>query len=163
MKAALGEAFIESPPFNLAASYGDSSCYTPIIFILSPGADPMANLLNFAKEKEMDGGRFKSLSLGQGQGEKAQSLITSGWLNGDWVCLQNCHLAETWMNDLEMIQERQKLNPDVEPKFRLWLTSMPSKKFPVSVLQSGIKITNEPPLGIKANVTRTFLETEEKW
>ena len=38
---------------------------------------------------------------------------------------------------------------------------MPTTKFPVPVLQSGIKITNEPPKGLKANLKRTFIEIEE--
>jgi dynein heavy chain len=33
---------------------------------------------------------------------------------------------------------------------------MPTEKFPVPVLQSGIKLTNEPPKGLKANMMRTF-------
>jgi len=32
-------------------------------------------------------GRLKMLSLGQGQGQKAEKLIESGRVNGDWVCL----------------------------------------------------------------------------
>jgi len=64
------------------------------------------------------------------------------------------------MTDLERIQEIQV---DIHPDYRLWLTSMPTPNFPVPVLQSGIKITNEPPKGIKANVGRSFLDIDETW
>jgi len=36
---------------------------TPIIFILSPGADPIVSLMTLAKDKEMDM-RIKLLALG---------------------------------------------------------------------------------------------------
>jgi len=59
----LGPLFIESPGFDLKGSFNDSTCTTPIIFVLSPGADPITYLLNLAKEMEMDS-KLKIISLG---------------------------------------------------------------------------------------------------
>jgi dynein heavy chain len=63
VKSELGDKFIESPPFDLLAAFSDSVCTTPIIFVLSPGADPITYLLNLSKSKNMDT-RLKILSLG---------------------------------------------------------------------------------------------------
>lgn len=45
----LGKSYIVPPPFNLAKSFSDSTNKTPIIFVLSPGADPMSELSKLAE------------------------------------------------------------------------------------------------------------------
>lgn len=72
--AELGAKFIESPPFDLEGAANDSSNATPVIFVLSPGADPIADLIQLAKARGLNE-RLKILSLGQGQGRIASRFI----------------------------------------------------------------------------------------
>jgi len=150
----IGQQFVEPPTFDIAKSFADSVNTTPLVFILSPGTDPVADVIAFADKLNMSK-RFESISLGQGQGPKASKMIEQAQGSGGWVLLSNCHLMESWMSSLEAIVEQ--LNPDeMQPSFRLWLTSMPAKTFPVQVLQNGVKMTNEPPSGLRANLLRSY-------
>lgn len=47
--------------------YEQTTPYTPVVFILSPGSDPTADLMKLADRCGFGGGKFKYLSLGQGQ------------------------------------------------------------------------------------------------
>merc|ERR1719253_2382574 len=73
----LGEQFLEPPSFNLDAVYADSTNTQPLIFVLSPGADPMAELIRLATKMDMVE-RKAAVSLGQGQGPKAESALKQG-------------------------------------------------------------------------------------
>ena len=69
----LGEEFSESPAFNLEGAYQDSTNVTPLIFVLSPGADINDYLLELAKNKgKLATNGLKIISLGQGQGPIAE-------------------------------------------------------------------------------------------
>ena len=122
----------------------------------APGADPNDALLDLGARLDKEDG-LKIISLGQGQGPIAERLMSQARMTGDWVCLQNCHLAVSWLPRMEQLLEQQA-EEDVNDEYRLWLTSMPSTAFPVPVLQNGLKITNEPPRGIRANLMRTFAD-----
>jgi len=157
----LGAAFLEPPSFNLEKVYNDSHSCMPLIFVLSSGADPMAELIRLATKLDMND-RKSAVSLGQGQGPKAEAAIQDGKDRGMWVILQNCHLAVSWMPKLEAVVE--ELDPEnVNEAFRLWLSAMPSPAFPVSVLQNGMKMTVEPPKGLKSNLLRAYLSLDESW
>uniref|UniRef100_A0A4W6F8M2 Dynein axonemal heavy chain 1 n=1 Tax=Lates calcarifer TaxID=8187 RepID=A0A4W6F8M2_LATCA len=153
--AQLGQRFIEPQTSDLSVVFKESSPSTPLIFVLSPGTDPAADLYKFADVMQFSK-KMSAISLGQGQGPWAEKMMHDAMERGQWVFFQNCHLAPSWMPSLERLIEN--INPGkVHKDFRLWLTSLPSNKFPVSILQNGSKMTIEPPRGIKANLQKTYL------
>ena len=159
----LGQKFVESPATDLNTLYKDMSNRTSLVFILSTGSDPMGAFLRFAKEMAMTN-KIQSISLGQGQGPVAEKLINAAVKSGEWVFLQNCHLAASWMLSMEEIVKKlaDPITP-VHQDYRLFLSSMPAKSFPVSVLQNSVKVTNEPPKGLKANTKRAFAEIQNSF
>ena len=82
---------------------------------------------------------------------------------GEWVCLENCHLARSWMPKLEeILEDVNDKEAEIHNDYRLWLTSMPSDAFPAAVLQTGVKMTNEPPKGIRASLKGTYLNIKDE-
>jgi len=62
-------------PSPCAGTFRDSTPTSPLIFILSPGVDPMLSLLKFSESK---GRKVDSISLGQGQGPHAERMLKEG-------------------------------------------------------------------------------------
>ncbi|XP_030747452.1 dynein heavy chain 3, axonemal isoform X2 [Sitophilus oryzae] len=153
----MGQAYLEPPQFNLDESYNDSNCCSPLIFILSPGSDPMACLIKFASDMGISKTSLMTISLGQGQGPIASNMIATGMQTGQWAVLQNCHLAASWMRELDRICDEVIVPEVTNTNFRLWLTSYPSKDFPVAILQNGVKMTNEAPKGLRQNLLRSYM------
>jgi len=44
------------------------------------------------------------------------------------------------------------------PSFRLFVSSDPNKAIPIGLLERSIKLTNEPPQGVKQNIKRAFTQ-----
>ena len=152
----LGDSFGEPPPFDLARAFADSSRVAPIILVLTAGTDPTNMFLDFAAERGFDT-RKAMLSLGQSQGAAAETLIARAAERGEWVYLQNCHVYASWMPTLAGILDRlRQADSDAHEDFRLWLTTLPSTDFPGSVLQAGVKVTREPPSGLRASLRDSF-------
>ena len=149
----LGRSFVEPPAFDLEAIFQQSAPRTPLIFILSPGVDPAHHIQKQAEILDLP---LEQCALGQGQAPIATRMLNDGVKHGGWVYLANCHLSISWMPALEKLIDNFCNDIEPHPDFRLWLSSSPHPDFPIAVLQQSIKMTTEPPQGLKANLMRLY-------
>ena len=154
--AEMGDRFVQPPVLDYMRIFKQSKPTLPVVFILSPGADPGNDIQALAEQVGMES-RFKFLALGQGQGALAEQLIDTGMKRGYWVLLQNCHLLVTWLRRLEKVLVTMK---DPHEDFRLWLTTEPTDQFPLGILQQSLKVVTEPPDGLKLNMRAVYAKME---
>jgi len=67
--------------------YQGSTNRTPIVFILSPGADPFSDVSALVDSTGLGQNKFKYCALGQGMGDIAKAMIERGAIHGHWVML----------------------------------------------------------------------------
>lgn len=128
IKIKLGEVYISSQNTDLAQVQRESDSMTPIIFILTPGTDPRSYFMNIVNECYMEKKTY-IVSFGQGQESKAENMLKHCSKRGDWLLMENCHFALSWMDNLDRLYT--ELDKDIHPNFRLWLTSENNEKFPL--------------------------------
>ncbi|XP_048452578.1 dynein axonemal heavy chain 8-like [Rhincodon typus] len=147
---AMEAKYAEPVILNLETTWEESDAQTPLICFLSMGSDPSNQIEGLAKKLEID---CRAISMGQGQEVHARKLVAMSMHEGGWVLLQNCHLGLAFMDEL---LETLLISENVHDSFRVWLTTEPHPKFPITLLQTSIKYTNEPPQGVRAGLKRTF-------
>jgi dynein heavy chain len=140
----------------LEQAFEDSSPLIPLYFILSPGADVVSDVDKLAaKLGKQKGVEYHNISLGQGQDIVAEEKLDVGNRQGHWVFLNNVHLMPRWLTRLEKKLEEYAIM-GTHPDFRIMFSSDPSDSIPVSILDRCIKLTSDPPSGLKANLKQAF-------
>jgi len=160
----LGAEFIEQSPFDMQATYEESSCLTPFFFVLFPGTDPTPVVEGLARKlgNTEANGRFINISMGQGQEMVAITALNKAAKEGGWILLQNVHLMQSWLKTLE--RSLELVEEFASPEFRCVLTSEPPSALmgplheviPEPILQKCIKIADEAPADIKSNLRRAW-------
>uniref|UniRef100_A0A8C7B547 Dynein axonemal heavy chain 8 n=1 Tax=Neovison vison TaxID=452646 RepID=A0A8C7B547_NEOVI len=146
----LEEKYTEPVILNLEKTWEESDTRTPLICFLSMGSDPTIQIDALAKKLKLE---CRTISMGQGQEVHARKLIQMSMQQGGWVLLQNCHLGLEFMEELLETLITTEANDD---SFRVWITTEPHNRFPITLLQTSLKFTNEPPQGMRAGLKRTF-------
>ncbi|XP_006898632.1 PREDICTED: LOW QUALITY PROTEIN: dynein heavy chain 9, axonemal [Elephantulus edwardii] len=157
----LGSKYVMGRALDFATSFEESGPATPMFFILSPGVDPLKDVENQGKKLgyTFNNRNFHNVSLGQGQEVVAEAALDLAAKKGHWVILQNIHLVAKWLSTLEKKLEEHSENS--HPEFRVFISAEPSPSaashiIPQGILENSIKITNEPPTGMHANLHKAL-------
>ncbi|KAM3592376.1 uncharacterized protein V6R79_017533 [Siganus canaliculatus] len=157
----LGNKYVVGRSLDFAVSFEESGPSTPMFFILSPGVDPLKDVEKHGKKLgyTFDEKNFHNVALGQGQEVVAEQALDLAAKNGHWVILQNIHLVARWLGTLEKLLEQ--LSEGSHENFRVFVSAEPSSTpeshiIPQGILENSIKITNEPPTGMHANLHKAL-------
>jgi len=160
----LGQDFIEQPPFDMETSYEESTAITPFFFVLFPGVDPTPVIEALGRKLQITeaNGRLMNISMGQGQEKVALNALHKSAKEGGWIMLQNIHLMQAWLKDLERALE--VIEEFSHEEFRCFLTSEPPGAMqgrlwdliPEPILQRCIKVADEAPADLKSNLRRAY-------
>ncbi|XP_044194722.1 dynein heavy chain 9, axonemal isoform X6 [Thunnus albacares] len=157
----LGSKYVIGRSLDFAVSFEESGPATPMFFILSPGVDPLKDVEKHGKKLgyTFDNKNFHNVSLGQGQEVVAEQALHLAAKNGHWVILQNIHLVARWLGTLEKLLEQHAEGS--HENFRVFVSAEPSSTpeghiIPQGILENSIKITNEPPTGMHANLHKAL-------
>ncbi|CAG5911397.1 unnamed protein product [Menidia menidia] len=157
----LGSKYVIGRSLDFAVSFEESGAATPMFFILSPGVDPLKDVEKHGKKLgyTFDNNNFHNVSLGQGQEVIAERALDLASKSGHWVILQNIHLVARWLGTLEKLLEQQAEGS--HESFRVFVSAEPSSTreghiIPQGILENSIKITNEPPTGMHANLHKAL-------
>ncbi|XP_054988433.1 dynein axonemal heavy chain 17 [Sorex araneus] len=157
----MGSKFVEGRSVEFSKSFEESSPSTPIFFILSPGVDPLKDVEALGKKLgfTIDNGKLHNVSLGQGQEVVAEDALDVSAEQGHWVILQNIHLVARWLSTLDKKVERYSTGSHDD--YRVFISAEPAPSpdshiIPQGILENAIKITNEPPTGMHANLHKAL-------
>ena len=91
----MGEVYVFQKPFDMEATFKETSNSTPTFFVLFAGVDPTPWVEALAKTKGVtfENGNFKNISMGQGQEKPAEAVVETFAKNGGWVSIVSFRLS----------------------------------------------------------------------
>ncbi|KAL8455338.1 hypothetical protein Emag_000820 [Eimeria magna] len=150
----LNEHYVQSPTLQYSKIYAQSSELSPILLILSPGANPHAAVSALADAVGLPANKFRSLSIGQGMGEQAQQLVEAGYQRGFWIMLQNCHLLPAWLGTLaKLLQGKLNSLSRLTSRRRAPQLRVPRMTFCCVNIRHGLSDMKKPHTGFRLWLT----------
>lgn len=150
----LGIKFIEQGHFDLIKCFEDSTNTSPLLFIMDTEMDnPVARILQLANAIKYDPEKVFIHSISDSGANDLIKLIEKNLKLPHWIVIENIHGSVSGLNALATFME-QFTADNVNPDFRLWITTRPIEGFSKSLLQKCVKMIDSHKDGLRGLVKR---------
>ena len=147
----------------LGEAYEDADARSPVLFLVSHALDVQGIVQECLQKKCGQGNSVKvwHFSLGKGVLADVEEKMSKAAQNGDWIILENLHLVLEWLPTFEEKISMWKA-AELNPRFRMWITSVSVVDFPTSILERSIKVALQQPTSIKQKMEKMLMEQEKE-
>lgn len=141
-------------PSEIPDSYIREICvnqvqHTMPVILHAKDVDPTMSILSFHEARVIAMGAKEGATL-------ADKAIEQCSRRGEWIILQNVHMASQWLEGLET---KMRNLHDVAPQFRLFLT-INGAEIPTPLLRISRVLTFERPSGVRSSLQSLFVANE---
>jgi dynein heavy chain len=128
----LGFKFVEPLSFDLGRILADNGPRVPMVFLLHPSKDPMKMVKRLKVERDGQGeaGGLEVLCLTPDLEPVILAAVEAGLRDGNWVIIQDCHLATDCSTLLERLMARLAAVPEVPPMLLITRTLAGAPRLP---------------------------------
>ena len=144
------QEYVEQAPFNMPATYEETSPQTPTFFVFFLGVDPRRGLKIWEGTRDFRSeGTFCNISMGQGQEKPAEAIVERYAKNGGGSCCRTVTLMSSWVPSLERLLE--VVQEGAHADFRCYISVRRRLErsvvliCPKVAITSCIKVANEAP------------------
>lgn len=144
----MGSQYVNQDSFKAQAVMEESSCSTPIFFILFPGYSPSKEIELYANKqgKTVENGQLTLISMGQGQEKPAEAVLDKYIKEGGWVFLDNVHLMQGWIPQLE--RKLEIAAETAHPDFRCFFSAEPINGAPFAKIVPEVRRSHSLPFNL---------------
>ena len=150
----------------LREAYDESTPDTPILMLITHSVEVLDAVKEFQqKMTNLSGGKkvdLKPFSIGKGIEKKVADALETAAKNGDWVLVENIHLAPEWLPALEALVTETTKDPKINSGFRIFFSTIQMDQCSPHLLRKSIKISLQQPSSIKKKIEKNFEYVDTK-
>ncbi|KAK2963281.1 putative Dynein axonemal heavy chain 1 [Blattamonas nauphoetae] len=159
-----GRAFSTAKPRPLVDIIKNTPASTPLVLLTTQTSRTADTVQDAADTLSSSLGtiRVKHLSTSDESVKRSSRIITEGSYHGQWIVIQNCHLAPIWLNPL-IPYLASNLLVRAHSRFRFIFISKQTPLFPPQILQHSTIVAIESTQSFRSSLTENIESLQKKW